>query len=282
MKSLKYFVTVLFIFTFTTIIFCQNEDAEGCKDHPLFTRVPGYKIGSCENKEFEMFKFPLENSCDQNRKEETVEGKYYFISFGPMEGINPLSATQLYRNFENALKKINATLLGKVVEIGNSYGFLSAKIKKGNNETYVYFHASDSDYEYTIVERQAMTQYIQANAMLDALNKDGFIALDILFDTGKSTIKEESLPIIDQICELLKSAPDMKVSIEGHTDNTGTPQGNKTLSESRAKAVMDAVAAKGIDKSRMSSEGWGQEKPVADNRTEEGRAKNRRVEIVKK
>lgn len=282
MKSLKLFFAALFIFTCTSVVFCQEGDAEGCKDHPLFSRVPNYKIGSCENKEFEMFKFPIENSCEDTRKVETVEGKYYYVFFDRAEGTNPLSATQLYRNFENALKKINATLLGKVVEVGNSYGFISAKIKKGSNETYVYFHASDSDYEYTIVERAAMTQYIQANEMLDALNKDGFIALDILFDTGKSTIKEESLPIIDQIFELLKAAPDLKVSIEGHTDNTGTPQGNKTLSESRAKAVMDAVAAKGIEKTRMSSKGFGQENPVADNRTEEGRAKNRRVEIVKK
>lgn len=282
MKSLRLFFAALFLFTFSSVVFGQEGDAEGCKDHPLFSRVPGYKIGNCEYKEFEMFKFPLESSNEPERKEETVEGKYYYIFFDKMEDTKPLSATQLYRNFENALKKINATILGKIHEIGNSYGFISAKIKKGNNETYVFFHASDSDYEYTIVERQAMTQYVQANEMLDALNKDGFIALDILFDTGKSTIKEESLPIIDQICELLKTAADMKVSIEGHTDNTGTPQGNKTLSESRAKAVMDAVAAKGIDKTRLSSQGWGQERPVADNRTEEGRAKNRRVEIVKK
>jgi outer membrane protein OmpA-like peptidoglycan-associated protein len=118
--------------------------------------------------------------------------------------------------------------------------------------------------------------------MLDALNKDGFIALYINFDTGKSDIKPESQPIVAQIAELLKANPDLKVSIEGHTDNVGTPAANKTLSESRAKSVLNAVAALGVPAARMGSVGWGQERPVADNRSEEGRAKNRRVEIVKK
>jgi outer membrane protein OmpA-like peptidoglycan-associated protein len=72
------------------------------------------------------------------------------------------------------------------------------------------------------------------------------------------------------------------VSIEGHTDNVGTASSNKTLSENRAKSVLDAIVARGIEKSRLSAKGWGQEKPIGDNKTEEGRAKNRRVEIVKK
>jgi len=80
----------------------------------------------------------------------------------------------------------------------------------------------------------------------------------------------------------LKSKPGLKLSIEGHTDNQGAPASNKVLSHNRAKAVIKAVTEAGIKAARMSPMGWGQEKPVADNRTEDGRAKNRRVEIVKK
>jgi len=72
------------------------------------------------------------------------------------------------------------------------------------------------------------------------------------------------------------------VSIEGHTDNVGQAAANKTLSEQRAKSVMAAVVKGGVAASRVSAVGWGQERPIADNRSEEGRAKNRRVEIVKK
>jgi outer membrane protein OmpA-like peptidoglycan-associated protein len=137
-------------------------------------------------------------------------------------------------------------------------------------------------HDLIVLEIALMKQEITANEMLDALNKNGYIALNILFETGKSDIQQESLPIVDQIFELMKSDATIKISIEGHTDNVGDAASNKKLSNDRAKAVMDALIAKGIDKIRMSFVGWGQEKPVADNRSEEGRVQNRRVEIVKK
>lgn len=122
----------------------------------------------------------------------------------------------------------------------------------------------------------------QPEVMVDELNKSGFVALYINFETGKADIKPESQTIVDQVADMLKSNDSLNVSIEGHTDNVGTAAFNKTLSENRAKSVMDAIIARGIEKSRLSAKGWGQEKPIGDNKTEEGRAKNRRVEIVKK
>jgi OmpA-OmpF porin, OOP family len=105
------------------------------------------------------------------------------------------------------------------------------------------------------------------SSMVDELNQTGFVALYINFETGKADIKPND---------------SLQVSIEGHTDNVGTAAFNKTLSENRAKSVMSAIVAKGVDKARLTARGWGQEKPMADNKTEDGRAKNRRVEIVKK
>jgi OmpA-OmpF porin, OOP family len=69
--------------------------------------------------------------------------------------------------------------------------------------------------------------------------------------------------------------------IEGHTDNTGTPASNQTLSQARAKSVVEALVTGGISRDRLAAKGFGQDRPIADNRTDEGRAKNRRVEIVK-
>jgi outer membrane protein OmpA-like peptidoglycan-associated protein len=156
-------------------------------------------------------------------------------------------------------------------------------VTKGGKETWIALEVFNEgrNYELVIVEMGAMTQEVTADAMYDALNKDGFIALYINFDTGKSDIKPESMGTIEQIATVLKAHPDLKVSIEGHTDNVGTPQSNKTLSQERAKSVMSAVAQKGIAANRMTAVGWGQEKPIADNRSEEGKAKNRRVEVVK-
>ena len=137
------------------------------------------------------------------------------------------------------------------------------------------------NFELTTLEIEGMKQDISAGEMLEAINKNGSVALQINFETGKWAIKPESMPVVEQIAAMLVSDPSLKVSIEGHTDNVGIPATNKTLSENRAKSVVAALVAKGIDKTRLSSKGWGQDKSVADNTTEDGKAKNRRVEIVK-
>jgi OmpA-OmpF porin, OOP family len=117
--------------------------------------------------------------------------------------------------------------------------------------------------------------------MFETINKDGFVALYINYETGKSDIKPESQSIVDQIVEMLRQNKELKISIEGHTNNVGDNNSNQTLSENRAKAVMNALIARGIEKSRLSYKGCGSSKPIADNATEEGKAKNRRVDIVK-
>lgn len=123
---------------------------------------------------------------------------------------------------------------------------------------------------------------IVRTSMIDTINMAGRVALYINFDTGKDVIRSESRQIIDQIAEMLKSDPALNIIVEGHTDSTGDPAGNQRLSEMRADAVVAALVERGIDAARLSSKGFGRTKPVADNGTEEGRAKNRRVELVRK
>jgi outer membrane protein OmpA-like peptidoglycan-associated protein len=158
------------------------------------------------------------------------------------------------------------------------------KAIKGGSELWVEVvpFNDGGDYYLTVVVKEAMKQDVTASDMLNALNRDGHIALYINFDTGKSTIKPESKVIIEQIVQMLKANPAVKISVEGHTDNVGNPKSNKMLSDNRAKAVVTAIVAQGIDAKCLSSVGHGQDKPIADNKTEEGRAKNRRVELVKK
>jgi outer membrane protein OmpA-like peptidoglycan-associated protein len=127
-----------------------------------------------------------------------------------------------------------------------------------------------------------MKQDIVANELLDKINKDGFISLYINFDTGKGTIKPDSFPQLDQVVTALKLKPELNVEAGGHTDNVGSPASNLVLSETRAKSVMKYLTDKGIAGSRLTAKGYGQTRQVADNGSEEGRAKNRRVELVKK
>jgi outer membrane protein OmpA-like peptidoglycan-associated protein len=108
------------------------------------------------------------------------------------------------------------------------------------------------------------------------------ITQHVYFDTGKYTIKSESYPVLDQIVEILKSIPGSIVTIEGHTDNTGSTELNQRLSINRANAVRDYLIKKGIDKNSITAKGFGRDKPVADNATVEGRSKNRRVEFLLK
>ena len=279
MKILK--ASLLLFLLLQIMIVAQDPDAEGCKDHPLLNRMKGFHISSCETRDFDVFDFPVENSTDGERKVESVEGKKYYLYYNYRVDDKIITSRQILKNFETALNGIKATVY-KVIEPGNSYSFVCGILKKGKLETWVHVTASDNEYEVNIVEKEVMKQEIQATDIYRELNETGFIALDIHFDIGKSTIKAESQPIIDALFDMLKSNPDLKVSIEGHTDNTGNADANKKLSIARAQAVMDALIKKGIAKTRLTSTGFGQEVPVADNRTEDGKAKNRRVEIVKK
>lgn len=250
----------------------QEEDAEGCKDYPMFSRLKNFTISSCESN-FDAVEFTVGEG-----ETKIIEGQKTIINYSLREGANAPSDLQIKRNYSNAVKSLGGSILYE------SDRYVSMKLVKNGKEIFLAIetHNGATLYVLTVVEVGAMTQEVSANDMLDALNKDGFMALYINFDTGKATIKPESLQIIEQVGELLQNNPDLKLNVEGHTDNVGTAPGNKILSEQRAKAVVSAVVSKGIEISRLTAVGWGQEKPIADNRTEEGRAKNRRVEIVKK
>ncbi len=106
-----------------------------------------------------------------------------------------------------------------------------------------------------------------------------WVCENIHFDFNKWNIKPESYPCLDEQVELMKNSPDLKVEIQGHTDSLGSQSYNQRLSERRAMSVKDYFVSKGIEKERLSTKGLGFSKPVATNDTEEGRAKNRRIEF---
>jgi outer membrane protein OmpA-like peptidoglycan-associated protein len=257
-----------------TLGLAQETDAEGCKDHPLFTRMKNYYITNCE-KNFDAVEFTIADG-----KTETVEGDKTVIDYNLKEGAQAPSGLQIIRNYETAVKSLGGVTLYQDANAGAA----TFKLVKNKREIWVSIatYNGTTGIQLIILEKGEMVQEVTADAMYNALNKDGFMALYINFDTGKSDIKPESMPIVDQIAVLMKAHADLKISIEGHTDNVGTPASNKTLSEQRAKSVMNAVVQKGIAAGQLSAVGWGQDRPLADNRSEDGRAKNRRVEIVKK
>ena len=133
--------------------------------------------------------------------------------------------------------------------------------------------------------REAITNFRLAKGavpLYDRMMSEGkFITYGITFDVGKATIKPESMGEINRIVQLMNENPTLKFSVEGHTDSTGNAASNQTLSEKRSQAIVDKLVELGIAKDRLTAVGKGQNNPIADNSTDEGRAKNRRVEFVK-
>mgnify|MGYP000894048967 CR=1 FL=1 len=137
--------------------------------------------------------------------------------------------------------------------------------------------------------RQADKQFVKniriakgAVPLYDKVLTDGkFVTTGIKFDVNKATIKSESAGTLNYVLEMMKSHPDLKFCVEGHTDSDGDDASNQRLSEMRAKSVREELIKLGITPERLTSKGWGESKPVADNLTPEGKAQNRRVEFVK-
>jgi len=234
----------------------------------MFNRISGFYITDYRVEDFGTYEFYYADD-----KYITVEGKKTYIYYQCDCEDAPL---KIIRNFSNAAKKIGGTSF----EYTDHTATIS--IKQGNKETWVEVWASPETYSLTIIEKGEVEQEITANAILKELNETGKAILYINFDSGKSNIKEESMPVVEQIIEMMKQAPDIKISVEGHTDSDGSNESNLKLSEDRAKAVVEAITKGGIDAARLSSTGFGEEKPIADNSTAEGKAKNRRVELIKK
>lgn len=105
-----------------------------------------------------------------------------------------------------------------------------------------------------------------------------FVLTGVTFDTAKATIRPESFPRLDIVVEFMTHKKSARVEISGHTDNAGKPKANKTLSEKRAQACLDYVVAKGVERRRLTAVGYGDERPIAPNDTDDGRQKNRRIE----
>jgi outer membrane protein OmpA-like peptidoglycan-associated protein len=259
-----------------------QADKPGSKDYPGITRMPGYYIDDYEEMQFSSFEFTVTAGGKTTKK--PVEGHWYHIQYRRKKDTQPVSAIQIRRNYQNAARAAGGQVLH---DDGGDGPRTTIRIAKGGSEVWAEpFIASVGPdiYVLTIVEKQAMQQEVtmDAAAMAQGLDNAGSVAVyGIYFDTGKSEIKPESEAALTEITKLLTQNPALKVLIVGHTDMVAGLDSNMKLSQARAQAVVSALTAKhGIAAARMTPEGVGPCAPVASNKTEEGRAKNRRVELV--
>lgn len=251
-------------------------DAEGCSDSKLLNRLSGCVITECDRKSFDS----AEVFVGKEDQRQTIEGQKEVVSYDCGEKVSML---QMARNAEAALRKAGYT----VVFSGVAEDAPVVTARKGNQWMQVHSYnpgGGTFGYHQTAVLVKAMEQEMVANAdaWADEINRTGSCSIyGIHFATGKATIEPESKECLQEVVKLLNANPTWRMQIEGHTDNVGVKAANQTLSEQRAAAVVAWLTANGIAKSRLTSRGFGDTVPVADNATEDGKAKNRRVTLKK-
>jgi flagellar motor protein MotB len=290
-----------------TLPFAHGQDAEGSKDHPLISRYPGSTINRYSQKAFDEYELPLSKVANgKYEKTQHVEGKVTAIYYTTPEG---RSALEIYRNYESALKNGGFQTLftcaktcgepppGGSFPLDDAFGnygedtrFLAAKLSRAAGDVYVALWVYDSSFDIktflAVIESKPMeTGLVVVNAATLAgdISRTGHASVyGIYFDTGKAEVKPESDATLAEIAKLLQQNPQLKLYVVGHTDNQGTLDMNMDLSRRRAEAVLTALTTKyGVPAAKLRALGDGPSAPVASNDAEEGRAKNRRVELVK-
>jgi OmpA-OmpF porin, OOP family len=270
----------LFLVIFLSIPFAFSQapgpDAPGCQDSRALSRMTGCRILRCNTAQYDLFEMPVDKAGTNTIEKKAVEGELERVEYGCPAGTSPL---ELGRNAESALRQAGFT-----IHHTRRYFTTRFYVTAQKGAQWVHVAADGVQYQVIAVRTKQMEQAMKAGAegWAEQINQTGRVSIyGINFDTGKATIRPDSEKVLVELVTLLQKQPQWALLIAGHTDNAGTDAMNVPLSQQRAEAVIAWLCAKGIDKSRLVSAGFGSTRPVADNANEEGKAKNRRVDLVK-
>jgi outer membrane protein OmpA-like peptidoglycan-associated protein len=271
---------------------------------PEIQPFPGQELTQApkiiEFDEFELVEGPIDKSRKPT-KTRHLEGKISAFTYDNPKGHVSL---EIYRNYEEAVKQagfetiyacratecgntIYPDYLGKICEYPGCF-YLAAKLARPDGDVYLALRVVNEQHAGTgmvFIEAKAMQTgqvKLTAGQMAQDLTRQGHTSVyGVYFDTGKADIKSGSEPILSEMVQLLKQDTSLKLHVVGHTDNVGGLAMNMDLSKRRADAVVRELTAKyGMDPERLRADGVGPLAPVASNQSEDGRVKNRRVELV--
>mgnify|MGYP001274375737 CR=1 FL=1 len=258
-------------------------DYKGYTEPALFPRMPGAffsGVGAFQESAFDVYELPVKTGTKVEKVK--VEGRktVYTYSFDRAAGPLP-SGLPVKRNDQAAAKQVG----GEVPHDSDAaYMNTTLRIAKDGRETWVEVLTRGATYYVTIVERQEMKQDVVANAdaLKGGLARTGHVEVPgIFFDFGKADVKPESEPALREVAKLLQASPGLRVWVVGHTDSVGSAESNVALASGRAASVAAWLTGNlSVDGKRLVPHGVGPYAPVASNATDEGRAKNRRVELV--
>jgi len=298
-----------------------QEDVEGAEDHPMISRYEGFYIDGYRHTDYDRVELPaeMEDGELQTVAPEGEVTRILYVAPEEMDNLSVLQVVRNYQialqdaGFEIMLEGFGGMdelpcrsiytqhspgdfgLSGRNPWNGRDGSYFLARLPGAEGDIYVSAHTILSDrYDgrvitgLQIVEEQplqtGMVQVdISAAAMARDLEEAGRVMIyGIHFDTGEATIQEESSSTLSEIADLLEQNPDLNLGVVGHTDATGEVDFNMDLSTRRAEAVVDyLVSEHGVDSGRLATSGLGPWAPVASNEDEDGRARNRRVELIK-
>ncbi|MCF8339291.1 MAG: OmpA family protein [Bacteroidales bacterium] len=304
-KTIFFFMTAIFVSLGFATGYAQ-DDVEGSEDHPMISRYEGSVIKGYEQFEYDRAKFPSGKE-DGELQTTTLEGKLTKIFYRAPE--RP-SVLQVQRNYQMALQDAGFEILYKCDKHGLSNKYIGGMgqhlfydqdayyilARMPGEEGHIYASIAISGHKnrdctdifLRVLEEKPMPTgkvkvNIDAETMAEDIDEKGSVSIyGIHFDTDKATIKEKSESTLAEIASLLEEKPELNLGVVGHTDATGNEEHNMGLSKRRADAVVEFLTSEySISKDRLKPRGVGPWAPVASNEDEDGRARNRRVELVK-
>ncbi len=252
-------------------VFKPSLTAPAANDYRLLGHLPGYVVDVTDKKANDEDQFVLAPNTEPVK----AQGFRIGLSYKPSGRPKPASDLDVLDNYALAINNLGGRVLAQ------DEHSLAGLLEDKGQQIWVRLFVQGDAIALNVLEEQPF-QAPKVDDLKATLDKTGRLVLYINFDFAKATLKPDAAAVVAQVVALLKASPAYQVAINGHTDNIGGADANKKLSEARAASVVDALAAAGVDKARLSSAGFGAANPIADNASTLGRAKNRRVELVKK
>ncbi len=277
----------IFFLSVLLMVVAVSAYAKTTKEHPLIRPFPGSVLAAnmSHYNKFNAYEFYFIDEKTKKRGKKTIKGEYwkllYEVRTPSGNRVKTISKQEFFENYRAAAKEKG----GRVVY--EDVGQMVFKIPRddgGVTWLRVTGNAGLGQQDLIIIDEKPFNKSLTFGPaeMKNVLDAEGRIQLyGILFDLDKATLKPESTKQLQNLVTLLKDNPGLKLEVQGHTDDQGSDDYNLKLSQRRAETVVAYLSLFGIDTSRLLPKGYGESKPVTANTSEEGRAQNRRVELVK-
>lgn len=251
--------------------------APGGNDYRLLGHMPDYVAAAPQIEDPGKMDFHVEDPGGDN--DVAVSGRAIHIQYALKPGARGNSNADVAYNYRARLQELGAQFLS----IGDD-GRTTARIEEQGRAIWFGIYNQPGEIWVRVIEEKppaAKPAATTASALRQGLDKDGRVALYINFDFNKATLRPDADAVIGQVAALLQSDAALRLTVEGHTDGVGTREYNQKLSQQRAESVAQALVRRGIAANRLGAAGLGASRPLAGNDSAEGRARNRRVELVK-